>query len=143
MSERLQVMGHDAGLMVEVLDYENRAAQNPDDANWLKCRIKVNAPPFVGEFQASFTTHDFVHLANALSAALRDCNGSAEFQTYEEGLAFRVDFRKTGQATVSGTAKIPAQTRTTLSFAFDSDQSFLRESLNELQGILSQFPVKT
>lgn len=142
MSRTLSIKGHSANLEIEVQDYENRTARDLSDANWLKCVVSLNVPPFVGKYLASFTTQDFRDLLEQLATALKDLTGTASFQNDEEELLFNVKFGSMGQVVISGTAKVSGQAETNLTFAFESDQSFLQQSLKELEAITNHFPVR-
>jgi hypothetical protein len=50
--------------------------------------------------------------------------------------------RETGTAIIEGVARVQEQTKATLSFSFDSDQSFLAETLREVEVIELDVPTK-
>ncbi|MCL5773494.1 MAG: hypothetical protein M1536_03860 [Firmicutes bacterium] len=142
MSYPFEIAGHGARLSIEVFNYENSSAQNISDANWLKCRVVLNIYPFSGNFDASFTTQDFVRFLDDLRKILSELSGTASFLTDEDTLRLTVKMEKTGGVQISGIAEVSDQTHVTLSFSFKSDQTFVSQTYRELEAIVLQFPVK-
>ena len=70
-------------------------------------------------------------------------SGTASFQTYEDNLRLTVEIKRSGQAEVSGTARRRDKPRVDLSFAVESDQTFLTETCSQLASVVQGFPVKT
>ena len=54
MSIEIEIKGHGGGIGIVVLGYENPAATNSSDANWLVSRVRVGIGPFRGEVSATF-----------------------------------------------------------------------------------------
>jgi hypothetical protein len=142
MSLKVSIKGHGASIAIEVFGYENLSAQNASDANWLNCRVVVDMGQFVGNYDASFTTSDFIRFRNELKTLQNTMRGSASFVTDEEALNCTIEMRATGTALVKGTARVHGHTTATLSFSFESDQSFLAEALREVEAAVCEFPLK-
>jgi hypothetical protein len=64
---KVEIHGGSDFVSIEVLDYENAAAKNSDDANWLDCNIRLKASIFSGEYQTTFRTEDFVEFHRQLA----------------------------------------------------------------------------
>ena len=142
MTIRLEIAGHMGRISIQVLSYENPMAENLSDANWLRCEVEVQAPPFSGVFSASFTTHDFTRFLEELRQILPRLGGTASFITDEDALRLAITLdERSGRANVSGIAK-GVHTGAALSFRFDSDQSFLAQACRELEAIVKEFPIK-
>ena len=65
--------------------------------------------------------------------------------TLEEGLQIEIKFNRAGRADLFGRARsqqslVPHES--VLSFSFETDQSFLAQTVRELKGIVTQFPVR-
>ncbi len=131
------------GVTIEVIDYENGAAENVDDANWLLCYVIVKAGVFSGEYQGSFTTGDFAEFHRQLAAALERLDGTASFETMEDALRISVEIKRNGEATISGVARTMDMPGTNLSFSLVSDQSCLAHTCSQLESVVRTFPVKT
>lgn len=144
MSFKIEIGGQGARLTVEVLGYENPSAQDISDANWLRCQvmIRIGERAFSADFPASFTTSDFVRFREELSTVLTKLSGTASFLTDEEALCLSIEIGRTGGALVEGVAQTDGQPQASLSFSFDSDQSFLSRTLHDLEAVVTHFPVK-
>lgn len=146
MPKTMIIRGHGGRIGVEVYNYERPDTANEDDANWLKAKCSVVVSEFSCVLGLSLRTHDFVQFLRQLEEAVRQLKGTAVFATLEEGLEFEIKFKSAGQAELSGRARsqtslVPDQT--VLSFSFETDQSFLAETIRELNGIVAQFPART
>jgi hypothetical protein len=140
MSITVQIKGDFGEITIEILGYENPAAQDPEDRNWLNCNVSIRVNGFSGSFHAAFVTTDFTHFRRELAEALRRPGGRASFITYEDALRFDVEFAASGCATVTGVAQVFDTTEAKLSFAFSSDQSFLATTLRRLDLVVREFP---
>lgn len=142
MSRKIAIAGHQGNVNIEVLGYANLNAKDISDANWLNCIVAANVEHFAAQFNASFTTSDFVTFHSELRSILANFTGSASFVTDEENLSLKVELLKTGGAHIKGMAQIYGQPRAALSFSFESDQSFLAMTLKDLAEMIKMYPVK-
>ena len=126
-------------------DYERPDTPVERDANWLTAKCTV----VVGEFSCILAlfllTEEFVQFFAQLEEAVRLCAGTAVFTTSEEGLDVEIKFRSGGQADVFGKVRsraslVPEQT--VLSLSFETDQTFLAQTVHELKEIVEQFPIR-
>jgi hypothetical protein len=143
MSVAVEIAGQAAHVRIEVLGYENPAAQNASDANWLTCRVVVNVRGFEGRVDAALTTQDFAAFTRSLRVAVDTVRGEALFETDEDALRLNVELRSTGTAAISGYLREPDRPGTSLNFTFESDQSHLRRTVEELDQVNGAFPVRT
>jgi len=142
MSSQMKIEGQDARIEIAVRSYENTDAQLLSDANWLTCVVSLAIGPVTAAFDGNFTTQDFSRLRDQLAKGLAALKGTALFETDEGALRFLVEFDNRGTARVTGAAKIDEQTRVAVEFSFDTDQTFLRRTLTELDALCGAFPVK-
>lgn len=144
MSLEIKVGGHAACVTVEVFGYENPSAEDISDANWIRCQVKVKIGEreFSADFPASLTTHDFAQFREELDTVLGSLDGTASFLTDEEALCLSVVVHGTGRAEVKGVAQVCDNPQASLNFSFESDQSFLNQTLHDLQALIEKFPVK-
>jgi hypothetical protein len=142
LTERIKFMGENGSLTVEVYRYERPGTEDADDANWLNCEVSVKAGAFGGNFKCAFTTHDFVALHQRLKTAVESLTGNVSFQNTEADLFLNIDFGKRGATLVHGKAQPHRSPEGTLSFEFDSDQSYLAQTLCQLEAVLRHFPVR-
>lgn len=143
MSVEIKILGEAAGVKIEVLRYENRSAQNPSDANWLMCHAEVHVRSFAGRVDVAFTTHDFAAFGKCLRSAVTDLDGTATFETDENALRLVVELSRTGVAHISGALRDVDSPQTYLAFSFESDQTFLGRTANDVDELLRRFPVRT
>jgi hypothetical protein len=142
VAEQIKFAGEQGALTIEVYGYERPAAEDQDDANWLRCDVSINAGPFRGTFKSAFTTYDLIALAERLKGALAALSGTVSFQNTEDDIAFDVRLEKHGSATISGAAHPHRSLEASLAFRFDTDQSYLAQALRQLEAVLRIFPVK-
>jgi len=142
MSVNVEVAGRAAHVRIEVLGYENPAAENVSDANWLTCRVEVCVRGFEGHIDAAFTTQDFAAFWRSLSSAVTDLKGEAMFETDEHALSLDVKFNMTGNVSVTGVIREPDRSRMSLAFSFESDQTYMRRTVDALEEVTHQFPVR-
>jgi hypothetical protein len=143
MSVEIEIAGQAAYVKIKVSGYENPAAQNPSDANWLTCRVEVRVRGFEGRVDAAFTTQDFAAFGRSLGSAVADLRGGAVFETDEEALRLNVEFNSTGTVSITGSLREPDRPRTSLAFSFESDQTYMRRTVDALDEVNNQFPVRT
>lgn len=143
MSHRIPINGNGASILIEVDGYERPGAKDISDANWLKCRVTLDIGYFKGNYSASFETTDFVRFKESLKTALKAMNGTASFETCEGALTCAIEIKSGGRARIKGTAQVREHIDATLSFSFESDQSFLAETLRETENTTAAYPMLT
>jgi hypothetical protein len=143
MAQTIEFRGEGAQLAVEVLGYENPAATNLWDAEWLSCRVSASIPGFEGHIEASLTTRDFERLLTELREALTRMSGSASLVTDEEQLRVRIDIRGAGAAEISGEVTSVGRPKGSLIFSFDSDQTYLLQILEVTERVVTMFPSRS
>jgi hypothetical protein len=138
----MSIEGTGDSISIEVLGYENAAASNESDANWLRSKVRVAAGPFSGDANGALTTQDFVYFERELTEMLRTLQGKATFQTDEDWLRFEIRMGSRGTATISGAVKASGASQASLRFSFETDQSFLGSTKRGLAEITANFPIK-
>jgi hypothetical protein len=125
---------------VTVWGYERDAALDPYDANWLRCSAEVEQGAFRGAVAASFATSDFSRFLSELDQIINGSGTVASFTTMEEALEFRIEVDRAGRATVTGKLRELGELGAELSFAFESDRSFLAAAHSDMKRIVATFP---
>ena len=143
MENKWTLRGEGAELVIYVSSYERTLADNQSDANWLRCKVTGALGRFSFSEDYSIIAGEFAAFQESLMAAIVGRSTRARFATAEEGLGWDIDFNHRGQATVSGFIKSTGSPKTTLSFSFQSDQSYLQKTLSELTKVNQQFPIRT
>lgn len=142
MSAIIELQGDSGWVRIDVEGYENPASEVLSDANWLTCRVEVRVGAFQGCVDAAFTTYDFASFDAVLRRIVVELNGEARFETDEDALRLCVYVMESGRASVTGVLRDPGTPRTSLAFAIESDQSFLRATSAALADVVRCFPVR-
>ena len=142
MSYRALVRGAGAMIQIEVFDYENPLAKNPDDASWLKAEITAQVGPFSGAFKTSVTTYDIAALLERMAEASRSLSGQVSFETTEGDLVLNAAFSSRGSARVEGSLQPNGDTKAALQYGFETEPSALDEMVRGLKAIVDRFPAK-
>ena len=137
----LSIRGEAGHLTIEVLGYENRRADNTDDANWLQSLVGLEFENLVVRLGASLRTQELRCFHDALDGALRSLEGKAVLNACEEVISLSVEFGSRGSARILGELLHCGMTNYSVKFAFDSDQSHLRNTLSQLREVLIKYPV--
>jgi hypothetical protein len=141
-AEQIKFAGEQGSLVIEISGYERPGAEDQDDANWLRSEVTIKIGPFSGAFKSAFMTYDLIGLHDRLKNGLAALSGTLSFQNTEHDIAFDIEFDKRGAATISGTAHPHRTPEASLKFGFDTDQSYLAQTLSQLEAVLRKFPVK-
>jgi hypothetical protein len=142
MPNSIVIAGDMANIVIEISGYENPKAPDSSDANWLSCTVVLRIGPFSGSIAASFTTQDFARFFNEIGTALHTFSGVASFLTDEDTLRLILKFEKTGRVHISGVAQDLGPPKASLTFSFESDQSFLTQTCRQLEKVTHNFPIK-
>jgi len=142
MTEQIKFAGEQGNLTIEVHGYERPATEDQDDANWLRCGATIKAGPFTGAFNIGLTTHDVTALREQLKNALATMSDSVSFSSIENDISFDIRFDKRGSAIISGTVQPHRSLTASLAFRFDTDQSYLTQTLCQLDAVTHRFPIK-
>jgi len=145
MPKTMEIRGHGGNIKIDVQSYERPETSDEDDANWLVAKCEIVVREFSCVLGLSLVTREFTQFLAELEEAVGSLKGTATFRTLEEGLQIEVRFNHAGHADVVGHARSqmsPVPEQTVLSFSFETDQSFLAQTVRELKGIVTQFPIR-
>ena len=137
----IRIKGTRAETSLTVLGYENTTAENTSDANWLKVEVDLRVGSFSGLYSAAVTTHDFFHFKEELNRVLDDLKGKAVFLTDEGTIELEVEIDAGGKAVVTGKAKVVDLPKVNFSFHFETDQTYLNETLKDVETVIRHFPI--
>jgi hypothetical protein len=142
MPEQITLSGEQGSLVIQIYGYERPSAEDQDDANWLRCEVAVKVGPFAGTFKAAFTTYDLIAFSERLRSAVTTLAGSVSFQNTEGDIDLDIALDKRGGAVIKGRANPNGLLETFLQFRLDSDQSYLTQTLGQLEAVLRSFPAR-
>jgi hypothetical protein len=138
------VFGGEGGrIAFEISDYERPGAPDYHDANWLTVSVSIAVGAFSGSFGASFGTYELVGLHRELKDRISALSGTVAFENMERDVLMRIEFSQRGKARISGEAKPRSSPQSSLTFAFETDQSYLSQAVEALSAVVRRFPVKT
>lgn len=129
-----------AFLTIAVYKYTYPDASDFWDGNWLDCKINASAHGFSARVGLSLRAEEFVEFLPQLRQIAEPAEAKVDFTTMEETLALTVEVQRGGRCAIRGEVRI--HVLACLEFAFESDRSYLRSSITELQSIVDQFPVR-
>jgi hypothetical protein len=127
---------------VKVMSYERPVSGEYHDDNWLTVVINIRVGGFSGRVGAAIVTDELVRFAERLHALYEQLAGSAEFRTLEGQLALTLSCDALGHITLLGDVLDQAGIGNRLSFRIALDQSFLQQSIRELDEVIRAFPVR-
>ena len=126
MSLAWKIAGQGASITVKIITRESPDTKNVYGGNWLTCEVELDVPPFTGRFKASYTTQEFFRFWTGLSMALSSSKGDVVFGSDVDALQVTVGIEATGRGLVKGITR--GQSKTTVSFSFESDQTYLNKT---------------
>lgn len=137
-------IGTEAGdrVIVRVLGYQDPAATDAWDGNWLRCEIELRAGAFGGTFPALMRVGDFASFRDEIDALYDRLSGHARFATLEGWLAIDLAGDGKGGVQVEGAAVDDPGAGNRLAFAFALDQTFLPPIARQLRAITDAFPAR-
>lgn len=123
--------------LAEVFDFPEKTC------NWGGYDVKANVEIKSGNFQALsslytltgelFQFYEFLQKANGL------LNGKVIYRNYEQNLFVTVTYDNQGHVTIEGTFSEENEFSNNLDFEFRSDQSYIKDTLQELRIIISKY----
>jgi hypothetical protein len=81
------------------------------------------------------TTGEIFSFYEALKKVYRNCDGKAEIQNFEKNFQLSIEIDKRGRATIQGKYNEHHHVGNELIFSFESDQSYLVKTIEELKDI--------
>ncbi|MGB9029996.1 MAG: hypothetical protein WCC27_07745 [Acidobacteriaceae bacterium] len=146
MSNTVVFAGDGGKISIEVFGYERPAAPHPGgdtwDANWLDAKLLAEAGPFRGTFRLALTTPELAGLYRDLEKATGSLSGRVSFKSLEEDLELTISYSERGAAEIAGVLRPGGLSPGVLHFQFQSDQSYLSSSVQELRILIQRFPFR-
>ena len=114
---------------------------SPDD-NWLNATVGVQGGSFTGSFDTLLVTHDFVAFAQGLARMRETGSGEVSCTTIEGGILIGIGLTDRGTGKVRALATNNSGPKATLEIHFETDRTYLVETLSECRKILVAYPVR-
>ena len=126
-------------VIVDILGLENKKYINSSDAKWLRGIVSFRSGPCSFRSSVSLLKDDIVVFHRELDAMLDTLEGSAHLSTIEDTVFIDATPNRRGAVVVSGKLRADEQSKVEVTFAFDSDQSFLESTRLQLREAVKQF----
>lgn len=129
-------------LKISVFGYARPDSTDYWDGNWVRTNAKIKCGGFSGNVSGLMRIDELKMFYDNLKQLHGDLHGGVTFITMEEWLEIKVHATKLGQIGISGFLREYHFTSNRLIFGFEIDQTFLRNSINQLETVLKHFPIR-
>lgn len=119
------------------------ASNHSYDRRWLLAGIHLQVGDFTGQVSANVTDNELHRFYTDLKTFYQTLNGQISFQPYESWFEFVFDVNKLGQVTFSGYVTDGLYQGNKLLFRIALDQTFLKDSLKQLESVCKSYPIAT
>ena len=137
------IAGEGCSLVLRVSGYERPQEQTGADANWLNAEVELRAST-TGTFHArhnvALRTEQIVEFRDQLSSLLEALTGEAVLEHLEAQVGCTIKLKNgVGELEAFVREEIGAELRVS---SARTDQSYLQETLRQMDSIVSAYPVK-
>ncbi|QKS59001.1 hypothetical protein HUB98_24210 [Paenibacillus barcinonensis] len=102
-------------------------------------RVEIASGNYYVNGELWLTTGELYLLYKDLRKAYQECKGLVSYRNYEGNLEFNIGFMKLGQVEISGRYQERHDRANELIFNFCTDQSYLQETVEGLEGIHKKY----
>ena len=110
------------------------------DGNWLNAKCVLSIGAFSGQPTGFIRAEELRSFYDELTIINQKLKGRVDFQTMENWLEIEVKASKMGHIHISGLASDNFGGRNSLSFHMETDQTFLKKPLKQLEIAIQKFP---
>ncbi len=140
MAEQITIAGDRGRLIISILGYERLQREEEADPEWLACEVDCVVGPYQAKVNLSLATEDLIRFTSSLKSVIDNFHGTAILDTIEGKIESRIEMTHRGTAVVVGRISYYSGPEATLTFNFESDQSYLQQTLSNLKIAVSAFP---
>ena len=109
---------------------------------WVPAVVTLSVGGFNAKVQMTLTADDIERFGEQLETTYKSLSGIAEFSTIEGQLTLEIEMNRQGHVKVSGRLGDDASFPNTLTFTFNSDQTFLPKTISELSAVRKELSGK-
>lgn len=142
MNEKITLKGEQGKIEIDLLHFERPHPLGAADDDWITSWMKIEVPPFRGEFEVSLLTGEVKQFRDALAPAVASLSGNVSFENLENDFSLQIEFDGRGGALIKTTAGPHGPLGPVLTFQLKTDQSCLRETLRDLDHAIKKFGEK-
>jgi hypothetical protein len=143
VGEEAAIAGDGFRLVLRVSGYERPALHSADDANWLVGEAELTASSrgsFSGSLAVSLRTEELAAFRDQLARAVERLDGEATLTHMESQVGCTIRLKR-GVGTFDGFVREQVGAELAVS-GLRTDQSYLQESVRQLDALVGAFPVK-
>lgn len=138
---KFHVLGNKVKLEIDVLHRNYPASRDYWDANWLASLIHLEIPGYTAHFEADLRTNELKEFADELRDMNENLKGTATLKNLDDYIHLTGTMNSLGKILWNLETRYPVGIGAQLSCAFESDQSYLRTLIDEIDTVLETFPV--
>ncbi|MDN7246213.1 WapI family immunity protein [Planococcus shenhongbingii] len=138
---KFHVLGNETKLEIDVLRRNYPDSRDYWDANWVASIIHLEIPGYVVHFEADLRTDELKEFVDGLRDMNERLHGTAILKNLDNYIHLTGSMNPLGKISWILETLYPVGTGAQLSCDFESDQSYLRILIDELDAVLEAFPV--
>lgn len=138
---KFHISGDDAKIEIIVISRSHPNFTDYWDGNWITSTIKIEIPGYKAQFSAELRTDELRDFVNELKTMDKKLKGKASLINLDGYLELEGELDKKGRVSWKVETCYPSGIGAVLKFDFCSDQNYLKGIINEIESILSVFPV--
>ncbi|MEH6942686.1 WapI family immunity protein [Bacillus sp. JJ722] len=138
---KFHLLGENEKVQIEILSRSYPNSSDYWDVNWVDSKITIEIPGYFVHFDTDIRTDGLKDFMNELKLMNSKLKGRAILKNMDGSIYFECEMNRLGQISWEGETCYPVTFGAVLNFSFQSDQSFLERLIEELEDILSIFPV--
>lgn len=138
---KFHLIGEKTVIEIDILAREYPNSCDYWDGNWLVSNVKIEIPGYNVNFNASLRADEISEFMKGLMLMHRNLSGEAKLTSLESYIHLEGEIDKLGQIHWFGETCYPAGSGAVLTFEVDSDQSYLKDLIKELEDISYVYPV--
>ncbi|WML46140.1 hypothetical protein [Neobacillus sp. PS3-40] len=138
---KIHLLGEETIIEIEVIGRSHPKCTDYWDGNWIISNIRIEVPGYRAQFKADLRTDELRNFGNELKLMDKKLKGKASLINLDGYLEIECEINKQGTIHWTSETCYPAGIGAVLKFDFSSDQSYLKGIVQEIESILSIFPV--
>ena len=104
-----------------------------------QAQIEIKSGPFSCSSSFYISTGEISQFCQKLQTCYSDLEGELSLKSYEHNLKLNLVFDKLGHININGEFTDNNLENNSLSFEFDTDQSFLKSSIQDIENIVNKY----
>lgn len=138
--ERFEIKGDNGFIKIELKEVF-RFPNKVSNFGGYECRadIEIKIPNYQVKGNFCTSTREIYNFCEDLKRCQSSLNGAANYSTYEGHLDLKIKYNGSGQAEITGSFQQSMLIPNCLAFEINSDQSYLKYSLDEIEMVVKKY----